>query len=502
MLISCVPIKLLMINRFSLIILFAVFTPFFLSSQNVTDALRYSSFEVGGTARSIGAGGALGALGADFSVLSTNPAGMAWYRSSDFVFTPSFYRSSTTSELLNDKGSGLYEENRTNFNLNSFGMVVASQPRDASWSTFNFGLGFNRLANFHNDFYFEGTSEGSIVNRFLEQINGDVGFATFESEVAVEAGALYDLDNDGVYESDFDDFSDASIFRSQDVNRRGAINELVFSFAGNYQEKLMLGATLGVPFVSFREEKTYRENDPGSGVDGNVLFFDDLEYTEVLNTTGAGINLKLGAIYRVNQALRLGVAIHTPTAISLQDDFNTTMEYSFTDAEGPYTGNANSPDGFFEYKLRTPWRFIGSAGYIVGKSGFVSADIEYVDYTNNEFNYDGFNDAEREVNSEINQTLSQAITLRLGGELAVDIFRLRAGLKLLQSPLEGDDTFNNTISGGLGMFKDGFYLDVAYQRNNVRETYVPYIVSDAYIEQQVETDTDNNQLVFTIGFRF
>ena len=35
---------------------------------------------IGGTARFMGAGGAMGALGADFGTLSTNPAGLAMFR--------------------------------------------------------------------------------------------------------------------------------------------------------------------------------------------------------------------------------------------------------------------------------------------------------------------------------------------------------------------------------------------------------------------------------------
>ena len=49
-------------------------------AQNEEDALRYSNLHFGGTARYIGVSGAFGALGADISVLSVNPAGMARYK--------------------------------------------------------------------------------------------------------------------------------------------------------------------------------------------------------------------------------------------------------------------------------------------------------------------------------------------------------------------------------------------------------------------------------------
>ena len=62
-------------------------------AQTISDALRYSNLEVGGTARTVGVGGGIGALGADYSVLSTNPAGIAAFRTNEFVITPGVYNS-------------------------------------------------------------------------------------------------------------------------------------------------------------------------------------------------------------------------------------------------------------------------------------------------------------------------------------------------------------------------------------------------------------------------
>ena len=52
-------------------------------AQDEVDILRYSQYQIGGTARSIGYGGAVGSLGADFSALTVNPAGIGLYRKSE-----------------------------------------------------------------------------------------------------------------------------------------------------------------------------------------------------------------------------------------------------------------------------------------------------------------------------------------------------------------------------------------------------------------------------------
>lgn len=480
---------------------FSLFLSFSIQAQNETDVLRYSQFDYGSTARSMGVGGSLSALGADFSVLSSNPAGLAWYRKPDFVITPGFSSVSSEALLTNDKSGGFFEERKTPFYLSSFGVVFASQPRSNSWKTFNFGLGFNRLANFNRRTFFSGRSEGSITDRFLELANSTDELDGFESGPAFDAGALICCDADDFYVTDFLSVPDAVIPKQQTITRSGSVNELVFSFAGNYNERLMIGATLGVPFVSFTEEKIYREVDGGGGAEGDVPFFEELEYREDLTTTGTGINFKLGIVARPHQMLRIGAAIHSPTAFKLEDSFNTEMFYTYTDNGIENTGNGLSPDGLFDYRITTPWRYIGSAGVILNRAGFLSAEVEYVDYSSARLGFSGFADDERIANDSIEAKLTTALNLKLGGEIAYEIFRFRAGFGLYQSPLVGDDVTNTAFSLGAGMREESFYLDLAYRRQTLKEAYAPYITTD-YGRQVVETNTVYNQVLITLGFRF
>lgn len=467
----------------------------FLFAQNSTDALRYSMLDFGGTARSVGAGSALGALGADFSVMSTNPAGLGWYRRSEFIFSPGVASSTTQSRLLNDINNGFSEDSRAVFNLAGLGTVIASRPRSNDWTTFNFGLGFNRVADFNQRFFFRGDSKGSIVNRWQEIANSEAGLSDFESNIAYDAEALYDLDNDGFYESDFELEPDAIINREQTVISKGSISELGIALAGSYKDRLLIGLSIGVPFVSFTEEKTYREIDDND----EVPFFDDLTYRENLTTTGIGVNAKLGIILRPHQAVRLGAAVHTPTAYSLEDNYSAALEYNFTDGDA-FVGR-DSTDGLFDYKLRSPWRFIGSAGIIIGKSGFISGEVEHVDYGKNRFNFDTFTSEERIANDSITNILTAATNVRLGGEFVYDIFRFRAGFGLHYSPYANDDTVNNSYSFGFGIREQNFFIDFAYRRRTFEEGYIPYLTSQSP-EQLVNNETNNDQFLLTLGFKF
>ena len=51
------------------------------SAQGDYEALTFSQFDYWGTARFVGAGGAFGATGGDFSALSTNPAAIGLFNS-------------------------------------------------------------------------------------------------------------------------------------------------------------------------------------------------------------------------------------------------------------------------------------------------------------------------------------------------------------------------------------------------------------------------------------
>ncbi|MEM1320022.1 MAG: hypothetical protein AAGG75_07165 [Bacteroidota bacterium] len=470
-----------------------------LQAQTLNDAIRYSNYDIGGTARAVSVGGSLGALGADFSVLSTNPAGLAQYRSSQFMLTPSLFFSETSSQLRNAT-SDMIVDNKTNFNLNNLGFVLHSKPRGVRWKTFNIGIGFNRLANFNQQFLYRGTGQGSIVDRWVQEAN-TFGLTAFEAGPAFDALAIYE-DNSGRFTSDFELAPNADIAIEQEFRSSGSMNELVLSLAGNYNEKLLLGATIGVPFISYDEKKIYRENNIDS-----IPFFNELIFEENLTTSGVGINLKLGMIYRFNQTVRVGLAIHTPTAFGLTDNFNTSIIYDFTDASGNSRLEGLSPEGNFEYRFRTPWRIIGSAGFLIKKRGFISAEVEWVDYTANNFNLTanssdpGDRFAEEQINGDIDNFLASRLNIRLGGEYALKQFRFRAGYIINGAPFEDDSANNNALSFGLGLQERSFYIDLAYRLRQSEEIYVPYQF-DGGAGQVVDNEVTTQHFLMTVGFRF
>ncbi|RMF04642.1 MAG: hypothetical protein D6772_00300 [Bacteroidetes bacterium] len=467
-----------------------------LSGQTFDDALRYSFIEPFGTARFVGAGGALGPLGADYSVINTNPAGLAWMRRSEFMFTPALVLNTTESTLVNGSGNLPFSDAEAGFKLPNVGYVVATRG-------VNFALGLNRIADFNQQFFFQGSSQGSIVNRWEELANAFGVAEGTEAGLANEAFAL--IDNNGVFITDLSGYENLLIRKEQLVQRSGSLNEFSIAFAGNSEDKILWGVALGIPFLNYQEEKAYQEEKDFNTKPTELLDspFNDLRYNQDLTATGSGINLKLGIIYRMNQMVRFGASIHTPTYYQIAETFGTEIVYRYTDVDGTLQSSPpnTSSLGDFNYKLRSPWRFNGGVGAVFGKSGFLSGEVEYVNYSSNRFIFDGFSQDEAIVNDEVEDNLTSALKLRVGGEYAQGALRLRAGLGTQQAPLANDDTWYNTLSAGVGLRQDRYFVDFAYRRTGLQTTYSPFVTTNVP-QQFVDNNVVGEVFLLTVGFKW
>lgn len=485
-----------------------LFSTVLLSAQTTADALRFSQFGVGGTARTVAIGGGIGALGADFAVASTNPAGIGAYRGSEFTMTPSLYLSKMDAQLENG-GRGYFSENNTNFNFNNIGIVFGKQLNNArsKWRTSNISIGINRLTNFNEKFSYNGVTPGSYIDFFQETSTGLLPeeFNDFDNGLAYDVGALYDIELDGFYETDVELVPDAPIQKSQTIDRSGSINEVVFGLSGYRGERLMMGMTVGFPIVSYTERSNYSEDDLAEDL---IPFYKSLAYNQDLTVTGFGLNLKLGAIYRLSDMIRLGAAVHTPTRLRLTDDYNTNIVYDFVDNGNDGALESSSPESTFDYDIKTPWRFIGSGALMIQRKGFISAEIEYLNYGSTSFKEPRLEDGTSpntgffdDLNQDVSAEFQSALLLRLGGEYALDKLRFRAGVNLGTTPYADESgTTDPELSAGVGYRGKKFFVDAAYTFRTGDSGFSPY---NSSISQQFVTVTDlKNEALLTLGFRF
>ena len=470
-------------------------------SQTISDAIRYSYLTYSSSARNAGVNNSIGAFGSDFGSIAQNPSGLGWYRSSELSLGLSMTNYNTDARLQGDNNQSLSSK-EFKFGIPSLGMVFNRQPVASSWKQLNFGIGFNTLTSFRQGVDFNGTSPGSIMNHFTDQSNGlsPDQLDAFSTGLAYDAFGTFLADsNNLVYGSDIN--PDLPVYKSQSILTTGSYSEMTLAFAGNYDEKLTLGASIGIPVFNFNSRKVYKEED----LPGTVEYFNSLRFEENLDATGVGINLKLGATFKPVQPLRIGLAIHTPTALSISEEYVNSFVYNFDTQAGDVI---QSPVGKYDYTLVTPWRMIGNVGVLVGTFGFLSAEAEYVDYTTAAFNFKNTGDDpsaqsyEAELNREIETNLKAGVNFRFGGEVAIGDFRLRAGYGLLATPYKSNTDFNKSYSAGLGARIDKFFFDLGYIHSEQKQSYLPYVVSANNNQPVVDTQLDVNKFILTVGMRF
>ncbi len=509
----------IMTMKFTIAFLATIFSTG-LFAQSLTDAVRYSDLQAIGTARTAGVAGSFGAMGGDFGSLVINPAGMGDFRKSELNFGFAFNNIQNETSLVRPEylGDGLFSGpisiNDVNLNIGNIGFIVHRRPTGSVLQTSNFSVGVNQLKNFSEEFQWGTVTHGSITERFTEVANGNDldDLDPFEGGVAYDAGAIFESNNPlavFVYQSDLPD-STTLVNKSQFVERSGNMNELSFGWAGNIANVVNIGVSGSVPFVSFEEYKTYNE-ELGEAPQGNVNF-DRLEYIEVLSTTGVGLNFKAGATARLGKIVRVGVAYHSPSWLRLQDDYSTELEYTFIEDGVANNNSAESPDGRFDYILKTTGKLVASAGALLNfgeVKGFVNADAEFENFQGANFDFTLRDSSpstlefQREVNADIDGELTNALTLRIGGELAYKKLRVRMGVQGEGSPylIDNKSFIRRTFSAGLGYRGDRFYIDGAAYVFSDDEGYYPYLVLTDGRNQLVSKQQNTLRAMITFGYK-
>lgn len=438
-------------------------------SQNEIDALRYSQRQYGGTARFASMSGAFGALGGDMSTFSLNPAGIGIYRSSEITFSPSFF-GKTTSSLY---GGNRIDDSKYNVNINNIGIIMSAYNEDSksAWKGWMFGIAYNRLNNFHNRISMSGTNnKSSLLDIYRSDAISsslDTGaMDAFGTQLALNTNAIWIDSSGNVYHHLQSGYGEE---QNKNVTTSGAIGETVFTFGGNYNHKLFLGATLGIPNIRYYEEVTYTESADTNALNG----FKSFTLNQSTGTTGTGIDFKFGMIYKPTDWLRIGGAIHSPTHFSMNDQWNSDMKTKF--ANTIYNGTAKSPDGNYDYSLTTPLRVIGSIGFVIAKAGLISADYEFVDYPaaslrSKKYKY-------LSENSAIRNKYVEGSNVRVGTEWRLQSVSLRGGMAYYSNPFKansGNHAARLDYSAGIGFRDKNFFLDFAYVYSQTKDNYYFY----------------------------
>lgn len=476
-------------------------------AQNYTDALRYSRNEYLGTARFNAMGGSFGALGGEVSGISINPAGLGVYRNSEFTFSTAFNYGINESNFR----SNLAEDSKLNFNLSNIAYVAAYKGDPNGWKNFSISFGYNRLASFHNDLIFQGESRNgsSIIDDYVFQLNSDQADVLDVEEFAYPFGASHAYWNYMINPTSNNSYArevtnTSSIIQNERVKSKGSMNETFFAVGGNFKDRLYLGTQISIVSASFDEERTFSENyiyAPAALPQDSVGVYYE-ERTDLI-ARGTGFTAKFGAIYKVNQALRLGAAIHIPTFWGIREEYSFNSESQFS--EGTVYDQEQETFSNWEYKVRSPFRYIGSIGYTLQQKAAFNFDYEYVDYSS--MNFDDKNNFEYNYTAEnntIREILRGTHNIRFGVEYLLNPFVVRGGFRYEDNPFNtselalNPDQSRKTYSLGGGFRSGNTNFDVTYMLSNSSSVDPVYQTSDA----AAQVDQDVHRLILTIGWKW
>lgn len=467
-------------------------------AQTYADLARtFSETNIGGTARMQAIGGAQTSLGGDISSIYSNPAGLGFYTRSEFAISPSLNFHNTNSTYL---GSSL-EDNKNNLNIGSLGIVFNKSKDDAiagAWRGGSFGISISRINDYHNSVSYRGTNNeddfvGYTLNKIFYDENDNVQFDDIYAELAYETYLLsefYDPEDDVFFLDRYNDVATSPGFpvqQTETIITNGATYQTTIAYGGNFSDKFYIGANIGILSLNYEQERLFREVPTGTSLNNLVL-------SDVRELNGSGFNVGLGVIYRPINTLTLGVSYKSPSYYSLEDASSVDLISNFNDSTNQF-GLSFTP---FSFNLKTPSRLNGGISYFFGKNGFISADVELLDYSKNHFSRgENFLDIE---NDEINNTFQTAINYRVGGEYRFNIFRFRAGYSYYGDPVEGVDELDRSrqsISAGVGLRFRDYFVDLTVVNRWYDFSIRPYPTAPLAV-------TENNTIsaLFTVGLNF
>ena len=491
--------------------------------------------DVNGTARFVAMGGALGALGADLSVIGSNPAGMGLYRKSDISLTAG-------AVVPNNAGGWNSADART------YGEILARGSFDQAgglWSInldkpklkyVNLAFNYQKKANYNYGFYADnanlnGLSQMDQVTELAQQgYDTDYNLAGLAKDAFLIKDAL-----GNVYDNTFR--GERSCYTR---HQRGSMQGFDINASFNVLDRFYTGLTFGIDAVNYFSWSSYSEESSDAvGVYGDYTLYNDREIK------GVGVNVKWGFIVRpiADNPLRIGFTAETPTWYNMR---NSTLFDINNDVTGVRTPTYES---YWEYSVRTPWRARFSLGSTVKKILAWGVEYEYANTANTQMStsWDNgvgtsyTNSKDVAMNQLTKSILRAQHTVRAGVEVKpMDKFAIRAGYNFISGRYKDNPTFDqfnldsramdyqtstdymtlgatNILTFGFGFKHKKFYADLAYKYRMQSAKFYAFdtrftdpaggfaaanpTLANASIDP-VDVSLNRHQLMCTLGFKF
>ena len=521
------------------------------AAQETYQDTKLATDQLTGTARYVGMGGAMEALGADISTISSNPAGVGLFRKSQVSLSAGVIAQGDASNKLGYQNTVIeIDGKKSHPTFDQVGIVWS--PKSKGKNYLNLAFNYHKSTDFGQILMAANSLNGASQNKLTAAKNA-LGVAGW---TGVDANYGGYKDNSGNYRDGLLNVTEDGGLAYAEANKflfgqyqHGYIGEYDFNISGSISNRVWLGMTIGLHDVHYNSHSFYTEDL----VDGNVAYS-----SELLKITGTGFDMKAGVIFRPveDSPFRIGAYVNTPVFydLTLSGDNDVTMDgnydpATYTNAEGVaqpcYVKGDKGQSIDYDFRLNTPWKVGVSLGHTVSNYLALGATYEYAwyDHMDNRVKDGGYYDywygdyyetssSDEAMNADTRANLKGVSILKLGAEIKpVDLLSIRLGYNYV-SPMfrEGayrDQTLDsngvytsnstdytnwkatNRITCGLGFNYENLTIDVAYQYSFQNGDFYPFMNyhdnSDAAydnVASATKVSNKRHQLLMTIGYKF
>lgn len=461
------------------------------NSQSAYDALSYNTMDpIIGSARYSSMAGAFGALGGNASVTKDNPAGLGIYKQFDLTISPSL-------NIDNDKELG--------FALSNFAVVVNfknHEKRKKGYITSSLGVSYNRLRNYSRFTSVADWNNGgySLSDKMPDIYTPDNIFDAAEDLNLIQQSEVENPDGTHDYESAFS--NGYNIDKTTRYKESGHAGQWDFSYGLNISNRVYIGAGMGVSSIQYTVKNQYDETSLND--DQDAFYLDNY-----FDADAIGVNFKVGAMVKVTDFFRLGVAVHTPTFYNVDESYSINFDYNNQYPDHPEISYSD-----YSYDLQSPFKLLFSAGFVIAQRALIGIEYDMEGYKTMRLKN---NDMKIENECElIKNEFKNSHLLKIGAEFKViDQFALRAGFAFQSSPVkdltEGDaqEMFiyrsmslpqqTYYISAGCGYEGKHFYGDVAYVYRNQKNSFYQMLPQ---VDPKWDLNLKNHNIILSLGWRF
>jgi hypothetical protein len=491
------------------------------------DALKFNTVKTFGSAKVQGMGGAYSALGADMTNAYLNPAGIAFYNKSEFSFSPTFYNQNSKANYIDLKTNS--PTSSSSINVGQVGAVFSSRGSGTRKKRTAWGITYNTLANFSNDFNFGGTNNKSSITDFFAQKTTSQGYTSTELDskdnfnqstgLAQNRETLYYqsylIDPEG---KEFVSSEQSTPFKvNQDgrVRESGNLGQVNISGGVNFDDRTYIGGSIGIQNLSYNQITDFSEDFPTGK---NLKSFN---YNEDLFVSGNGVNINIGTIYKLTKDIQIGVNVVSPTFMKVKESVVTKISNALVKIDAGSKEFEKIPSyetvpNDFLYRITSPIKanFAGAL-FLPKKLGVINLEAEYVGYGMMNVSAlksdDTWSSSDKNVwsanqKSDIQNEFKDVINFKAGSELRFGNARIRGGINYYADPHKNSKAYNtgSTYVGslGAGVRNSKYYADIAYSKTLDKYAYTPYVVLKP--EDYASATISKNRGIFgiTVGTYF